>query len=577
MFLYFILFFLYFQVFENTVPKSDPLSEDRVFSSQIFELDSLIAHGKATDDQIFTRAIIGIQRGQTVSSLDLLRSISGKENSAGLAAREELLKWSPGVSFTSDTVFITDTLTGDSLVRHIKLFTQKEIQIPYNPLFENVELQKAWTPDSSVPGNMFSVNVIPEERVIGGYSVFYFLPSPRGAFVEIKIKGVFSGFLPLMPRFSDNPVSYSMSFRRADFSYEHVFFDELFNLIPEKVLEEISLLKKDSLIFSSPETAFAFLRREISVLDIPVGMSGLKSRKASEIIRQKRATPFEIALLLLNAFAENRKADIFAVERRGFQNSDGVSSLPNFDRIFLVADDTLWIDASLKSPFGHIPGEYQNSTALNLLTGKITSTPWLEPSRSCCFIIQEANIEPHAVRISLSITLTGEFMRIAENDPFLEDKIKNGVLVSGRSTVFSDLSVENFSGSKIIRIEYSEPKLDYQSGYYSVRLFKPTFFTSLLRASRGIDVILMPFSATVSQTTTVISDNAPLPYSDILLETPFGRASLVTRIENRKTVLASYAVFRSERISLQHLAAWEEFDRTVREDVFPEFLVFGRN
>ncbi|MBN1620087.1 hypothetical protein JW890_05145 [candidate division WOR-3 bacterium] len=577
MFLHFILISLCFQVIENTSSQFEPLSCGRNFSFQIFELDSLIAHGKATDGQILKRAFIGLQRGQTSSSLDLLRSISDNENAAGLTAREELLKWSPGDPFPSDTVFVSDSLTGDSFVRHIKLFTQNEIQIPYNPLIENVALQKAWTTDSSVPGNMFSVNIISEDSVIGGYSLFYFLPSLRGAYVEIKMTGFFSGFLPLLPRFSNNPVSYSMSFRREDYSYQPADFEELYNLITERFREEILMFKNNPPLFSSPETAFAFLRREISVLDIPVGMSGLKFRETSEIIRQKRATPFEIALLLSNAFAENDRWCVFAVERRSFQNSDGVTSLPNFDRVFLVADDTLWIDASLESPFGHIPGEYQNSTALNLFTGNIASTPWLEPSRSRCFIIQEADIGAENVRISLSITLTGEFLRIAQNDPFLEDKLKNGILVSGRSAVLSDLSVENFSDSKIIRIEYSEPKISYQSGYYSVRLFKPTFFTSLLKPSRGLDVILMPFAASVIQTMTVKSDNALLPHSDILLETPFGRASLETRIENRKTTLTSCAVFRSEKISFQLLAAWEEFDRTVREDVFPEFLVFGRN
>ncbi|MBN2363307.1 hypothetical protein JXL83_04165 [candidate division WOR-3 bacterium] len=563
--------------FQNRYLVNNSLTNERSLSSLLFQLDSLIANEEATDQQIFLRAMIGLERGQTSYSLDLLRTIEGRQGEAGSAARTELSRWTRGDTFDARVAFVTDSVTEDSFIRHVRVFTHDQIEIPYNPLYTEVALERAWTIDSSIPGNMFYVDLIPAEKETGGYSVFYFVPSSRGTWVHIKIFGAFSGIVPALPDFYGKSCTYEIMFKENGVYTALPDSEFLLSVIVQKAGESLKNFDTGNFNFESAESAYSYFCDNLDITDIPLSLSFFKSRKAEDIFRQKRATPFETALLLMKTIAGVENIEIYAVKPRIFTYLTDAQSISAFDKILLRLNDTLWLDADLVSPFGHLPGNYQNALAIDLSSGDLTMTPWLEPGKSSCFVEQKIHTGNTGASYSIELSLTGDFFRLASNDPDFSEKIRSQILAMGPDVSIDKFSVEKTLTSINFSASFSGRVFSYTDNYFAVYLYKPSALLSMLRPSPSERSILFPFAAEVIQRTEISGEYLPMTPNAAGKETSFSRASLEISSSAGSVALLSSAVFWGERISSESYPALEEFTRFVHEDVFPEFLVFERN
>ncbi|MBN1150539.1 hypothetical protein JXA84_04875 [candidate division WOR-3 bacterium] len=544
---------------------------ERDLSSFIYKLDSLIQNGTATDEQVLQRAMVGFEKGQTSYSLSLLHSISMGNGEFNIKAREELSKWMKGEDFDPDTIFITDTVSEDSFIRHIKIFTSDEIEIPFNPQYTEVTLVRAWADNNAVPGNMYYIDLMPVDEVTGGYSVFYFVPPSSGSYVHLKISGAFSGLIPSQGFPSDRNIFYEV-FDSALGIFVQITDQQYFlKNLSKKAEELVASFDKEQNGFENFSKLYGFLKDNVNLKNIPLEISLFRVKSANEILADREATPFEIAVFLYSCLGETQNAKIFLVSPRISENGESFGVFPCFEDIFLVIDDSFWVDPTFKAPLGHLPGKCQNSWAYDVLNGELIKTPWFEPLRSSCAVGLFVEIEGNIVLYNLKINLTGDFLIALKNDGQIIERLISQIQSIDSKFSPDYLSMRDFSDSLTIQACFSGNLYDYEDGFSALYLFKPSPFLACFKPFFIGGYFLFPFPGQIIQKTEIKGDRKFLSVYPVVRQSPFSRADF--EILNQNTLFSSAVRFWGERLPRGSFGVFEDFMRSASEDIFPEFLL----
>lgn len=507
-----LLVFLQFTLTDNQGPFV--LTANGDFSSAFEMLLTLDESGEISRDEMLLFARLNLLKGQTDEAISIFNYLSEGEDACAFLSIKEMKIWQIDSFFSKDTIYILDSIHNNCIVRNMKIFIKPAsgiFYIDFNPFYTYVEIKKAYSDSMSSQGGFFLQKMTETNPDIGWVTRLNFIPGRTGSYVVFRIiyldltfpekieieddrliiyEAVKSNYSIVYEHYNKNDDLYIGSINFHDISIDRWFcknpwlvlspfrsWQEISDTIGIRMkLNENQNLQFSENLISQPFFLYLWLKNNISLSPISTVKSHFITRPLNRCIEYHNATELEIAAILYYVLKDDYEAKIL------FCCSDKAdikySEIPSFyfDRIFiLLPEDSIWIDPRLSSPYGYLPGDMQNSPALNITDRKLDTLPLLSPERSFCRIFHEINIENDQILYKLNMLFTGEFylniIREHKNEIFFKDKI---------ISFFNYAEIKNidehlFGDSCSVVVEFSYPKIPYDENICLVRLFKPIF------------------------------------------------------------------------------------------------------
>ncbi len=507
-----LLVFLQFTLTDNHDPFV--LTGNGEFSSAFEIILDLNESGEISRDEMLLFARLNLLKGQTDEAISIFNYLSVGADACAFLSIKEMEIWQIDSIFSRDTIYISDSICDNCIVRNMKIFIKPDFGIFYidfNPFYTYVEIKKAYSDSLSSQGGFFLQKMTGINPDIGWVTRLNFIPGRTGSYVVFRMIYLDMTFPEKIEIEDDRPIIYEAVKSNYSVVYEHYNIkDDLYIgstdfpdisrdrwccknpwlvLSPFRSWQEISdtiairmkLNENQDLQFSEdlisqPFFLYLWLKNNMSLNPISTIKSHFIIRPLNRCIKYHDASELEIAAILYCVLKDHYEVKILfcCSDKTDIKYSETPSFY--FDRILIfLPEDSIWIDPQLRSPFGYLPGDMQNTPALNITDGKIDTLPLFSPDRSFCRIFHDINIENDRILYKLNMVFTGEFylniLREQKNEIFFKDKI---------ISFFNYAEIKNidehlFEDSCSVVVEFSYPKIPYNENICLVRLFKPVF------------------------------------------------------------------------------------------------------
>lgn len=573
-------------------------------------LDSIEETGEISREELYLQAKLFLSIGEIDKSLNILNTLlisSDIDDAVKFLTQRELNIWQSNDFFSKDTIYYTDSLFNNYLIRNIKIFIPHEIldfSIEYNPLYTLLEIKKSYS-ESMSPGTYFKQKIISPNIYTGGLTKFYFIPSVNGTYLHLSL--VYADLLsvPTVEGYLNKIISYQIfNFSDKNIEIVHDHFEVLENVFigskdfPSKEVNswnnknpwlhfslfntwsELSDTIRNRILKisghslpSDPLKLFKYLEENFNVISIPYG--NYTTRPVELCLSLENASELEIINIVYNTLKDKFSIKLYLVSSR--INNSKYSIIPSmyFDKILLYIDDiSLWFDPSLKTPYNYIPGEFQFSPAIELSNGIFDTIPWLSANESSFEIIQNIKISNNKIELNTSLTLSGEFLiklsDVENIDTYFKDMILKDFPFSFDINIERDRNINK----ETINIIFSYPIIEYSENYYLIKILRFPEFIEIFSPVYINNKLQFISSNKINQKIRIIGDSIDLLSEEISLSESWGNLYLKYNKYSDSIIIYSEVVNWGKSIQNWNVESYKKFNEVMEEKVFPEFLIF---